>query len=1054
MKDLHKTKKQLAEEVEALGKELVKLKKAERKRRQAEKTLKTTNERLNYLLTSTSAAIYTAKTSGDYGATSITENIKQMTGYEPREFIENSSFWIDRVHPEDRERILNELPGIFEQETYTYEYRFLFRDGNYRWVRDDMKLVRDKHGNPIEIIGYWIDITERKQAEEALRESEEKYRDLVERANDGIVIGQDGILRYVNPRLAHMGGYTVEELTGAPIFDFFFPQDRAKFIDRYKRRLAGEDVPTVYESTLKHKNGSTIEVEINAGVISYNGKPADLVLIRDITERKRAEEKLGESEKKYRAVVEISPDGIAIASKGRHVFANQSLARIFRVSGPDDLLGKPMMDYIHPDYREIVRERIEKLIKGGALAPLIEEKMIRADGTVIQTEVAAAPLEYQGEQAVLAIIRDITDRKHAEAALRESEENFRRSLDDSPLGLRIVTSEGETLYANQAALEIYGYDSVGELERTPVKERYTPESYAEFRTRKEKRERSEFGLSEYEISIVRKNGEIRRVQVFRKEVIWNGQRQFQVIYHDITERKQAEEALRQSEERYRTILEDIEEGYFESNLTGRPTFLNDSMCKIHGYPREELLEINYRHFTDKKNGKKVFQAFNQVYRTGKPGKLFDYEIIRKDGTKRQVEVITSLRKDSSGNPIGFRGITRDVTERKQAEATMESLQEQLRQSQKMEAIGRLAGGIAHDFNNLLTIIKGYSQLSMIELKEDNPLKKNIERIHGATDRAANLVRQLLAFSRRQIMEVKVLDLNAILRNLDNMLRRVIGEDIELVTVLAEDLGRVKSDPSWIEQAIMNLAVNARDAMASGGKLTIETGNVDLDEAYTGGHVAVEPGRYVMLSVSDTGAGMSPEVMERLFEPFFSTKEKDKGTGLGLSTVYGIVKQSEGDIWVYSEPGKGATFKIYLPRVHELLEEQREKAVGDELSRGNETVLLVEDDEEVRKLALRVLERQGYKVLAARQGDEALLMCEQHKGPIHLMLTDVVMPGMNGRELAKRLESSHPETKVLYMSGYTDHAIVAHGVLVQGVHYIQKPFTVEALAKKVREVLER
>jgi len=521
-----------------------------------------------------------------------------------------------------------------------------------------------------------------------------------------------------------------------------------------------------------------------------------------------------------------------------------------------------------------------------------------------------------------------------------------------------------------------------------------------------------------------------------------------------TKRKRVEEALRQNEERYRTILEDIEEGYFESNLTGRPTFLNDSMCKIHGYPREEFSEIDYRHFTDKENGKKVFQAFNQVYRTGKPGKLFDYEIIRKDGTKRQVEVITSLRKDSSGNPIGFRGITRDVTERKQAEAKMESLQEQLRQSQKMEAIGRLAGGIAHDFNNLLTVIKGYSQLSLIELKEDNPLKKNIEQIHGASDKAANLVRQLLAFSRRQIMEMKVLDLNAILRNLDNMLRRVIGEDIELVTVLAEDLGRVKSDPSWIEQAIMNLAVNARDAMASGGKLTIETGNVDLDETYTGGHVAVEPGRYVMLSVSDTGVGMTPEVVDRLFEPFFSTKEKDKGTGLGLSTVYGIVKQSEGDIWVYSEPGKGTTFKIYLPSVDELLEERREKVVGDELSRGNETILLVEDEEEVRKLALRVLERQGYKVLAARQGDEALLMCEQHKGPIHLMLTDVVMPGMNGRELAKRLESLHPEMKVLYMSGYTNNAIVHHGVLAKGMNYIQKPFTVNGLTKKVREVLER
>jgi CheY-like chemotaxis protein len=312
----------------------------------------------------------------------------------------------------------------------------------------------------------------------------------------------------------------------------------------------------------------------------------------------------------------------------------------------------------------------------------------------------------------------------------------------------------------------------------------------------------------------------------------------------------------------------------------------------------------------------------------------------------------------------------------------------------------------------------------------------------------------LAFSRRQILEMKVWDLNTILTNLQNMLRRLIGEDIELTTVLAGDLGRVKTDLGWIEQAIMNLVVNARDAMPSGGKLTIETENAVLDEAYVSRRVGVKPGRYVMLSVSDTGVGMTPEVRERLFEPFFSTKEKDKGTGLGLSTVYGIVKQTDGDIWVYSEPGKGSTFKIYLPRVDEPLEQLRERVPADKLLRGSETILLVEDEEDLRKLALLILERQGYKVLAARDGDEALLICEQHKDPIHLLLTDVVMPRMSGHELAKRLESSHPEAKVLYMSGYTDNAIVLHGVLVEGVNYIQKPFTVDALTKKVREVLER
>jgi signal transduction histidine kinase/CheY-like chemotaxis protein len=391
----------------------------------------------------------------------------------------------------------------------------------------------------------------------------------------------------------------------------------------------------------------------------------------------------------------------------------------------------------------------------------------------------------------------------------------------------------------------------------------------------------------------------------------------------------------------------------------------------------------------------------------------------------------------------------------QAEEDKIAIQEQFRQSQKMEAIGGLAGGIAHDFNNLLTVIKGYAELSCIGLDTSDPLRGNIEEILKASERATNLTRQLLAFSRRQILDFKVINLNTLLKDLDKMLHRILGEDIDLAYHLSEDIGKVKTDPGQIEQVILNLAVNSRDAMPSGGKLTIETLNVELDEAYARTHMEISPGHYVMFSVSDSGAGIPPEVRERIFEPFFTTKEKGKGTGLGLSTVYGIVKQSGGNINVYSEPGLGTTFKIYLPRVEEEEDNLQWKDLDISLLTGNETILLAEDEQSVRELAGRILRDRGYQVYEAHDGKDALGMVQGHpERKIHLLLTDVVMPGMSGKNLADCLKLSMPDIKVLFISGYTDNAIVHHGVLDKGVNFIQKPFSMESLARKVRGVLDR
>jgi two-component system, cell cycle sensor histidine kinase and response regulator CckA len=395
----------------------------------------------------------------------------------------------------------------------------------------------------------------------------------------------------------------------------------------------------------------------------------------------------------------------------------------------------------------------------------------------------------------------------------------------------------------------------------------------------------------------------------------------------------------------------------------------------------------------------------------------------------------------------------DSRDSKRYEVALRESEEQLRQSQKMEAVGQLAGGIAHDFNNMISAITGYSRMILNKLPADDPLRRPVEQIQKAGDQAASLTRQLLAFSRKQVLQPKVLDMRAIVLEMETMLCRLIGENIELKTVIETELGYVLADPGQIEQVLMNLSVNARDAMPDGGKLTIQLENIDLDQMYAQRHFSVKPGRYVVLSVSDNGAGISPEDQRKIFEPFYTTKKLGKGTGLGLSTVYGIVKQSGGNIWVYSEPGHGSTFKIYLPRIDEPSTVHSSKPVEMACHSGSETVLIVEDEEIVREVTREILESYGYKVLVADHCNLAMKLCKEHNGKIDLMVTDVVMPQMNGRELFEHLSPQRPDMKVLFMSGYTDEAIVHHGVLEKGIPFIQKPFTPGSLTNKVREVID-
>jgi len=630
--------------------------------------------------------------------------------------------------------------------------------------------------------------------------------------------------------------------------------------------------------------------------------------------------------------------------------------------------------------------------------------------------------------------------------LQISERRYRSLFEGNVAGVFRTAMDGRYLDCNDAYARIYGYASREEVLASSSLARYANAAERDERMAKLRQERI---FTNRETLQRRKDGSsiwvLHNLALMKDE---QGNEFIEGTILDVTERKRAEAEILEWKNRYEAaVLASRQIIYDWDPKTNRVTF-GVNLETILGYPPEEIGGANnrWRELIHPDDLDRYTKEMDRAQAIGTEPLHIEYRVRKKNGPYYTVKDEGHYILDGSAKTGHLVGFITDITEQRM-------LEEQLRQSQKMEAVGRLAGGLAHDFNNLLTVIKGYSRMVLDDPRREEKVRANVEHIDSAAERAASLTRHLLAFSRKQVLQPKVIDLNLLIENLDKMLRRLIGEDILVVTATAEALGSVKADPGQIEQVIMNLVVNARDAMPNGGKLTLETANVDLDADYAREHEGVRPGRYVMLAVSDTGSGMDLQTQARIFEPFFTTKELGRGTGLGLSTVYGIVKQSGGHIWVYSELNRGTTFKIYLARVDDPAGKVQQVARPAVPTEGHETLLLVEDDQQVRELTHSVLVACGYHVLIAENGPAAVKICEQQGSDIDLLVTDVVMPGISGREVASQVTARWPDIKVLYMSGYTENSIVHHGVLDNGTFFLAKPFTPTSLANKVREVLD-
>jgi len=973
----------------------------------------------------------------------INEGFTRLTGFTREDVLGKTSLemniWND---PEDRKRLVREL----KEKGYCENLEALFRkkDGTVGTGLMSARVI--SIGDVPHIISITREITEIKKAEELLRASEAKYRSLFETANDAIFLMEEDIFVDCNRKTLEMFRCTREQIIGkspalfSPGFQPDGKNSRDKALQKIEEVLKGH--PQFFEWRHQKLDGTLFDTEVGLNRIETEGRSLVQAIVRDITERKKAEEELARSEERYRSLVEESFDGIFIHKGPKIVFANRRLHEMLGYSN-GELLGMDPWIICHPDYRGLTKERAETRLRGEEVTSHYEVKLQRKDGSWFYGEISAKELLVEGEPGIQVWVKDITERRQAEEDLRQSEKRFRQLYEATSDAIFTQDLEGRFLSGNRAVLDMFGYPLEGLLGRRAC-DFMKPELAPLFETeylRKLKdtghcqgitayfaRDGRKFYL-EYQSDLIRPN---------------DGDPFISVVARDVTHRVLSDRKIREKEESIRAILEANPNPVVVYGPGGKLRYLNPAFTEVFGWTQEEMMQGEVPFVPDDQREITAVRI-KELYNTGKAGTL-ENRRLTKDGRLLDVSVSAALMRDQHGTPSGMVVNFMDVTERKKLES-------QFQQAQKMESVGRLAGGVAHDFNNMLGVILGRAELALLGTEPGSSLESDLLDIQKAAKRSADLTRQLLGFARKQTAAPKILDLNDTIAGMLKMLRRLIGEDIDLAWFPGPNIWSVKMDPAQLDQILANLCVNARDAIIDVGNITIETENTIIDDKYCKDKPYATPGRYAVIAVSDTGCGMERDLLEKIFEPFFTTKEVGKGTGLGLATVYGIVKQNEGWVNVYSEPGRGTTFKIYLPACKDAAQEAPSDYDMESLKGGSETILLVEDEEMLLEMGEMMLKRLGYDVLTALGPAPALEIAKSFPGEIHLLMTDVVMPEMNGMDLAELISSLKPGIKCLFTSGYTANVIAQRGVLKEGVNFIQKPLLVKDLARKIRSIMD-